>query len=214
MKAILAINKPSGISSFGIIRQLKKQYPGEKIGHGGTLDPLATGVIVVAIGREYTRKLGTILNDAKKQYVAEIVLGVKSTTDDAAGKLTTVNTDFKPTEKDIKKALKGFTGIIKQIPPQFSAVKINGKPAYKRVLRGEKINLRPKTVEIKEIELLEYNYPIIKIKTTTGSGVYIRSLARDLGEELKVGGYIKSLIRTRVGKYTIDNATIIESDSI
>ena len=138
--------------------------------------------------------------------MAEIVLGFTSTTDDAEGELTVVNKDIKPTVDDLSKVLANFIGITKQKPPIYSAVKLKGVPAYKLARRGKDIQLKPKTVEIMDIKLLDYSYPVIKIKVTTGSGVYIRSLARDIGEKLCTGAYIKSLIRTRVGDYTLDEA--------
>jgi len=199
---ILSIYKPKGITSYDVIRQLKKKYPGEKIGHGGTLDPLAEGVLIIGIGREGTRKLQHVLKGTKKSYEATIVLGKTSLTDDAEGPIVDTNEPFNiPTEKEILNTFSSFEGEISQTPPQYSAVKIDGVPAYKRARRGEQFELKPKLVTIHSINLLKYDFPEVYIEVAGESGVYIRSLARDIGMKLKTGAYITSLIRTSVGSF-------------
>ncbi len=203
---IIAVNKPKGVSSYDVIRKLKKNYPGKKIGHGGTLDPLATGVLVVAIGRQDTKQLSKILKDSRKIYEATIRLGAFSETDDLEGPIQEIDVNKKPSLLQIKNVLQEFTGKIKQFPPKYSAIKINGVPAYKRARRGENFKIKSKDVIVHDIKLLEYNYPFLKIKVETGSGVYIRSLARDIGKKLKTGAYLHELKRVSVGKFKIKEA--------
>jgi tRNA pseudouridine55 synthase len=198
---IYAFFKPKGVSSYDIIRILKKDNK-EKIGHAGTLDPLASGVLVVAIGKEFTKKLQ---NEVKKEkeYIAEIYLGKISKTFDEEGEKTIIKINKKPKLEDIKKAISKFIGKIEQTPPIFSAVKIKGKPAYFYARKGIKINPKKRRVEIKNIKIVKYKWPILKIKVLCGPGVYIRSLANDLGKFFKTGGYLKSLIRTKVGDFSL-----------
>lgn len=209
MKGIFAVNKPKGISSHDVIYRLRKKSGEKRIGHAGTLDPRAEGVLVIGIGREFTKQLDQIVK-SEKEYITEIFLGQSSTTDDEEGEKTVINDKIKPEKEEIEKALKHFQGKIMQTPPIFSAIKVKGQVAYKSARKGTPIKLEPREVEIKDIELLDYVYPIIKLKIICGKGVYIRSLARDLGEKLKTGGYIKSLVRTRVGEFKIGDAVKLE----
>ena len=207
MKNIFPVYKPPGISSYDVIRKLKQKYPGQKIGHGGTLDPLAEGLLIIGVGREATKQLQSILKNTKKVYEVEIELGKVSETDDAEGPIS-VNGDLKfesgeLTRKRIEEVLSGFIGEIGQTPPRYSAIKVNGVPAYKRARRGEEFVLKPRRVIINDISILEYSYPFLKLKITCGSGVYIRSLARDIGEKLGTGGYVKTLKRSEVGQYSL-----------
>lgn len=209
MKGIFAVNKPAGITSHDVIYALRRKTGIKRIGHAGTLDPLASGVLVVAIGREYTKQLEKHVK-SEKEYIAEIFLGQTSTTDDMEGDKKIVNQALQPSLEDIKNTIKQFIGKIMQTPPSYSAIKVGGKVAYKQARRGEALELAPREVEIKDIEILDYEYPVIKLKITCGKGVYIRSLARDIGEKLKTGGYMQSLVRTRVGNYTLDKAVKLE----
>lgn len=205
MNNIYSIYKPKGPTSHDIIDQLRKITGIKKIGHAGTLDPLASGILVVGVGREGTKQLGKLVK-SEKEYLATIKLGTTSTTDDEEGaKHVTYNTQHIAQEK-IKKILKQFTGKIKQTPPIYSAIKINGKSAYKYARAGKEIKLKSRIVEIKSIEISSYQWPYLKIKVVCGSGVYIRSLARDIGEKLKTGAYLADLIRTRVGKFNLQNS--------
>lgn len=204
-KGIYSIYKPKGVSSYDIIRILKKTFNiKEKIGHGGTLDPLAKGVLIILIGKDFTKKF-TELGKKEKEYIAEIYLGQKSNTYDDAGKKTKINIKQKPTLKKIKEVLNKFRGIILQTPPIFSAVKIKGKPAYWYARKNINIKIKPKKVEIKDIKILKYKWPILKIKVVTGGGTYIRSLANDIGKKLKTGAFLKNLTRTRVGDFLLKN---------
>ncbi len=210
-KGFFTVNKPLGISSQRAVQFVKywarKKTGNRKIrvGHAGTLDPLATGVLVIAVDREYTKQIDQVV-EAEKEYIAEIKLGETSTTDDAEGEKKVFNVEKKPTDLEIEKVLQNFIGKIKQIPPSYSAIKIKGQEAYKRVRKGEVVKMKERTVEIKKIETLNYSYPFLKIKVVCGKGTYIRSLARDVGECLQIGGYLSFLQRTRVGQFDLKNA--------
>lgn len=207
---IIPILKPKGPTSFQIISQVKKISGIKKVGHAGTLDPLAEGVLIVGVGRNSTRKLFAEL-EKEKEYEALIELGKESVTDDEEGEKTVWEVPSVPNVSEVSKALERFIGEIWQMPPQYSAVKVGGVEAYKNARKGRVVNLGKRQVLIKSIEILTYDWPLLRLKVITGPGVYIRSLARELGEELKVGGYIKELIRTRVGEYRIEDCETVDS---
>lgn len=204
---ILAVWKPKGPTSNDVVLNIKRITGGEKIGHAGTLDPLAEGVLVIGIG-EATKKLTSEVKK-EKEYLAKIKLGETSSTDDEEGEKTPIS-DIKPDISDVKEVINKFLGKIKQIPPIYSAVKIKGKEAYKFARRGEKPVLLERDVEIKEIGILNYEWPYLDLRVVTGPGVYIRSLARDIGRELKTGAYLAGLKRTRVGDFTEKEALSLE----
>lgn len=207
---IVPIFKPKGPTSFQIISQVKKVTGIKKVGHAGTLDPLASGVLVVGIGRESTRKLFQEL-EKEKEYEVLIEFGRTSTTDDEEGEKKRWEVTKVPRETEVTEALKKFIGEIWQMPPQYSSVKRGGVRAYEDARQGRRVILGKRQVLIKDIQVLNYDWPLLKLKVTTGPGVYIRSLARELGEELKVGGYVKELKRTRVGEYRIKDCQTIDS---
>lgn len=204
---IFAVYKPKGISSNALLEQMRHATGIKKIGHAGTLDPLASGVLVVGIGREATKKLGEFVKK-EKEYIAKIRLGRESTTDDEEGVKTEHVVSLPPKKDVIEQIIKKCIGEIMQKPPAYSAVKIKGKEAYKLARKGIGVSLPPRKVEIKEIEILDYEWPYLSIRVVTGSGVYIRSLARDIGNELGTGGYLAELERTRVGDFTKENAIL------
>lgn len=209
-EGFFAVYKPKGPSSFWVIAQIRKIVGRNvKVGHAGTLDPLAEGVLVVAVGRESTKKISSEVNKGK-EYIAEVFLGAESATDDDEGEKTVINKDLRPNKDDILRVLPKFKGEIMQRPPIFSAIKVGGKNAYLLARKGKIQELKERKVFIKDIELLEYSYPIIKIKVETGPGVYIRSLARDIGRELKTGAYMSGLVRTRVGEFTVKDVVKVE----
>lgn len=199
-EGVYPIWKTKGPSSHDVVANIRKVSKIKKVGHAGTLDPLAEGVLVVAVGREFTKKIDQI-KEQEKEYIAKIKLGVRSSTDDEEGQKNEISLKTRPTEQEIKNVLSSFVGNIKQQAPKYSAVKIYGKEAYKRARSGEDFPLPIRDVEIKEIELLEYSWPFLEVRVVSGPGVYIRSLARDVGSELNCGGYLAKLIRTRVGNY-------------
>jgi len=209
MEGIFAVNKPVGITSHDVVDIVRKKTGIRRVGHGGTLDPLASGVLVIAVGRENTKRLDEFVK-GEKEYIATIFLGANSTTDDEEGEKQNVNIKIKPLISKIQEMSNLFIGKIMQTPPIYSSVKILGKPSHRRVRNGENIKLEPREVFIEDIEILEYDYPILRLNVTTGSGVYIRSLARDLGKKLGTGGYLKALIRTRVNNFMLSEAIDIE----
>jgi tRNA pseudouridine55 synthase len=208
-EGIIGVYKPVGPSSFDMIRRLRILTGVKKIGHAGTLDPLARGILVVGIGRTACRSLAKEVKK-EKEYLAVIKLGEESTTDDQEGEKRTKLNINRPSKEKILKILPQFQGKIEQVPPIFSAVKVKGKKAYQLARQGKKPVFKPRLVEIKKLELLNYQWPYLKIKILTGPGVYIRSLARDLGEKLNCGGYLFSLERTKVGEFNKDNSIYLE----
>jgi len=206
---IIAIYKPVGPTSHDMIDKVRRVTREKKVGHAGTLDPLASGVLVVAIGRQSTKKLSQEVKK-EKEYVASVLLGVSSSTDDEEGEKTEYSVKKPPDRGDIERCVGRFEGIVSQQPPVYSALKIKGRPAHQRVRAGEKIELEPRSVEIKEIEILRYSWPWLELRVVTGPGVYIRSLARDIGACLKTGGYLQKLERIRVGEYTKEETFTLE----
>ena len=150
----------------------------------------------------FIRRQAAVAEKAEKEYIADVYFGAESATDDAEGEKTLIAHDTQPTELEIQKILPQFTGEIMQMPPQYSALKIGGRAAYKFARKGRVAPLAERRVLVKEIELLEYKWPHLKLRVVTGPGVYIRALARDIGRALKVGGYLSDLERTRVGDFT------------
>lgn len=207
---ILNINKPAGMTSHDVVDAVRKITKERRVGHAGTLDPFASGVLVVAVGRENTKKLERITKYTKKEYEAVLELGTTSTTGDPEGVLEKTESKKRVTEADVRNTLPQFVGEIDQIPPLFSAVKIKGVPAYKLARKGEKTLMPKRRVTIYEIEVLEFLPPRLKLKILCGPGTYIRSLAQDLGEALGPGAYLKELVRTRVGDYTIAESKTLD----
>lgn len=210
MRGIFAVYKPKGITSHDVVDIVRKKTGERRVGHGGTLDPMAEGVLVIAVGRENTKKLNEYVK-GEKEYEAEITLGATSSTDDIEGEIVYKDVENKPSIDQIQKVTDLFIGKIQQTPPIYSSIKIRGQPAHRRVRKGEDVKLESRTVDIKKIKLLSYKYPVLKLKVTTGPGVYIRSLAKDIGEKLKTGGYLTNLRRTRVGKFGLEDAIKLES---
>jgi len=204
---IIAIYKPKGITSHDAIDQVRRATGEKKVGHAGTLDPLARGLLVIGIGKEFTKKLSEIVGK-EKEYISTIKLGATSTTDDEEGDKEEVLCK-EPAENEIKSAIDRFVGEILQIPPAFSALKIKGERAYKIARKGYTPEMKPRKVSVKSIELLEYKWPHLKLRVVTGPGVYIRSLARDIGEVLKTGGYLSDLERVRIGEFTKEKSLSI-----
>lgn len=209
-EGFILIDKPAGITSHDVVVFLRKITKIRKIGHAGTLDPIATGLLILGIGRNATRKLSNF-QKLDKEYIAKIKLGAISNTFDKEGKIKQTNIKKKPNIEEIRKALSFFIGEIKQIPPPFSAKKIKGKKAYELARRGIKIKLKPKLIKIYNIEILKYSFPYLEIKVFCSSGTYIRSLAHEIGKKLGCGGYIEELRRTRIGNFSVENTIKIDS---
>lgn len=203
----LLIDKPKGMTSHDVVNRVRKITGERRVGHAGTLDPNATGLLVVGVGRESTKLLSEISKNKNKTYEAEIFLGEERTTDDVEGEVTNKSDEkIKPEIDEISSVLKTFEGEQEQIPPIYSAIKLKGKKAYELARKGEAPEMEPRKVNIYSIKLLEYNYPILKIVCDVSSGTYIRSIARDIGRKLKTFGYLKELRRTNIGEFSVDKA--------
>jgi len=209
ISGFLAIDKPAGITSFDVIKKLRKLTGIKHIGHGGALDPFATGVLIVAIGRPATRHLKKFLS-GDKIYLAKIKLGAVSDTFDRDGKIKEVSTEQVAIGK-IKKIIKRFVGEIEQVPPIFSALKIRGKPAYKYARASVKITLAPRKIIILSIKILAYEWPFLTISVKCGKGTYIRSLANDIGIALGCGGYLTELRRENVCGIDIQDSVPLDA---
>jgi tRNA pseudouridine55 synthase len=206
---IVLIDKPSGMSSFGVVARVRRQLSqlaGKKVkvGHTGTLDPFATGLMIVVVG-QYTKRAGEF-SKLDKTYEATVRLGQTSSTGDPEGEITEVNNQ-KPSREDIEAVVGDFKGQIQQIPPAFSAIKIDGQRAYKLAREGKEVSMPERTVTIHTLEITDYNYPELKITCNVSSGTYIRTLAEDIGKKLKTGAYTTALRRTTVGKWSITDAS-------
>ncbi len=208
ISGFLLVNKPSGISSFGAVykvRKLLKEITGEKykVGHSGTLDPSATGLLILAIGK--STKLIPSLITSNKEYLVTMMLGYKSTTGDIEGQISEISNKT-PTNSQVEQVISQFVGDISQTPPIYSAVKVNGQRAYKLARQGKQPEIKPRTVNIEYIDDVEYNYPNICFRCKVSSGTYIRSLVEDIGGKLDTGAYMTSLCRTKIGDYSLVNA--------
>lgn len=212
MDGIILIDKPQDISSFGVVGRVRwalSQKAGKKVkvGHTGTLDPFATGLVILVVG-SYCRRAQEF-SKLDKTYEATIALGVTSSTGDPEGELTKVSADS-PTREAVERALGVFIGEIQQVPPAYSAIKIGGVRAYKLARQGKTVEMPARTVRIYACELLEYAYPHIKVRCRVSSGTYIRTLAADIGEVLGTGAYCAQLRRTSVGEWDIAQATPLD----
>jgi len=210
-KVILLIDKPKGVTSHDVVDEVRRKTGERRVGHAGTLDPNATGLLIVGVGRESTKRLGEIAKNTTKTYEAQIVLGEERETDDPEGRrLPISNFQFpnksKIAKSQILKTLNSFVGEQMQTPPAYSAIKIKGKPAYKLARKGVALKLEPRRVTIYELELIKYSYPLLFATCRVSSGTYIRALARDIGRKLGTGAYLKNLRRTKIGDYSVTDA--------
>ena len=203
------IDKPYGMSSFGVVARMRRLTGIKKIGHAGTLDPLATGLMLVLVGKEFTRQADQLIK-LDKSYDMGIALGFMSSTDDAEGELTAVS-DKIPSEADITTAIAVLTGEILQKPPAYSAIKVGGQRAYKLARAGKPVDIPARSVTVYDWKVSSYIYPALTASCGVSSGTYIRSLAHDLGDSLGTGAYLTELRRTRVGEYSLDDAIPLET---
>ena len=201
----ILIKKPKGITSHDVVNILRKITNVKKVGHAGTLDPLASGLLILGVGREATKKL-SLFQKADKEYVATLKLGAVSDTLDKEGHVEQIEVKKIPKRKDVKAAIKKFIGKIQQIPPVFSAKKIRGEKFYELARKGIKVQPKPQEVTIYQILILQYDFPFLKIKVKCSSGTYLRSLAFDIGKALGCGAYLEDLVRTKIGRFSVKNA--------
>jgi tRNA pseudouridine55 synthase len=212
---ILVIDKPPAITSRRLVDQVARLVPGVKAGHAGTLDPLASGVLVVCLGA--ATRLVERIQGLPKSYSVVIRLGARSDTLDADGRVEDDPCPTLPSADEIEAVIAGMVGEVEQRPPEYSALKVKGRRAYDMARAGEKVELAPRSVRIDKITLLDYGWPILSLAIDCGSGTYIRSIARDIGEALGCGGLVKVLKRTRIGPFTRDRAvspSLLEAEGI
>jgi tRNA pseudouridine55 synthase len=199
LEGILVVDKPLGMTSFGVVARVRRAAGRAKTGHAGTLDPLASGVLVLAVGKA-TRAISQLM-DTDKRYRTEIDLSAFTTTDDREGERAEVSVASRPSEAQVRGALATFVGVIQQRPPAFSAMKVDGERAYRLARAGAPPDLPPRPVRIDRVELVRYEWPIVEIEIACGKGTYVRSIARDLGIALGTGGHCATLRRTAVGPF-------------
>lgn len=199
-EGILLVDKPKGKTSFSLISALRKILNVQKIGHAGTLDPMATGVMVILIGKRFTTLSDQLLG-RDKEYFAELTLGITTDTYDAEGQIVS-ESPIVPTLEAVQEALKAFQGKVEQTPPMFSAKKQNGKKLYELARQGQEVD-RPKVTLEMVVDLIDYQYPKITLSVACSKGTYVRSIAHDLGQMLGSGAHLSGLIRSKSGSYTI-----------
>lgn len=211
LSGVINLNKPAGMSSARAVAAVKRKLPrGTKIGHAGTLDPFATGVLLLLVGK--ATRLCERLMDESKQYEATVKLGATTPTDDPESP-EAPTPGAQPIELNrLNDAIQSFVGEILQRPPAFSAMKVGGRRAYDLARRGNQVALEARRVKVYRIDLLEYRWPLVRVRIDCGRGTYIRAIARDLGQMLGVGGHLTELSRTRVGPFMITDA--IELDRL
>lgn len=210
LNGVLALDKPLRMTSAQAVARVRHRTGGAKVGHAGTLDPLATGVLVLCLGKA-TKQI-ELLMATEKEYLAEVDLSVLSPSDDLETEPAPVEIARVPTLEELHAACLRFVGDIDQRPPTYSAVHVGGKRAYD-LARAGKIDERPaaKRVRVDSIEVVKYEWPLVTLDVQTGKGVYIRSLARDLGESLGCGGMLRALRRTRVGTFRVEDAMTMDA---
>jgi tRNA pseudouridine55 synthase len=206
---ILNINKPSGMTSRRVVDVVARQAGTKRVGHAGTLDPLATGVLVVCLG--WATRLVTFVQDRPKTYSARFLLGRRSNTDDVTGEVVEAVGAAAPPRALIEELLQTFVGTILQVPPQFSAVHVDGQRAHQVARQGRSVNIEPRPVTIHRITLVAYAYPELDVDIECGSGTYVRSIGRDLGNALGCGALLSALVRRSVGEFSLDSAQTLDS---
>ena len=208
LSGIVVVDKPEGISSAGVVARVKKLFSARKVGHAGTLDPLATGVLVCCLNR--ATRLSQFLLKSDKTYEAEMVLGTATDTQDATGTIVTQHSLTGITEERIRAEAGGFVGLINQVPPVYSALKHQGIPLYKLARRGEAVEKPARPVRINRLEILAIDVPMVRFSVSCSSGTYVRTLCADIGRELGCGGYLLRLRRTASSGFTTHDAWDLE----
>ena len=212
MQGILLVDKPADWTSFDVVNYVRrrvadaegKKPKNVKVGHTGTLDPFATGLLVLLIGKEYTRKAADY-SKLDKTYEVTMKLGFTSSTGDPEGEITAVS-GTQPTLEALAGAVAGLRGQIEQVPPAYSAIKVNGQRAYKLARAGQEVVIEPRKVTINSLEVVDYTYPEVKLVADVSSGTYIRTLVEDIAKALGTGAYTTALRRTRIGDFALQDA--------
>jgi len=207
---LLVIDKPGGMTSRDVVNRAQKWFPkGTKLGHTGTLDPLATGTLVLCVGA--ATRLAEFVQAMGKGYTTRVLLGATSDTDDADGVVTANTVAVPPTEEQVREVVGRFIGTIQQLPPAYSALKVDGKRAHELARKGAEVKLAARPVNVHRIDVTGYAWPHLELAVGCGKGTYIRSLARDMGEVLGVGGLVQILRRTHVGPFTADSGLSLDA---
>lgn len=205
---VLLINKPYEWTSFDVVNKLRYKLKIKKIGHAGTLDPLATGLLIICVGR-MTKRIDEFMG-MEKEYTGKFVLGQSTPSHDLETDVNETHDISHLTEAQILEATKNFTGLISQMPPAHSAIRVGGKRAYEFARKGKPLELKPRDVEVSTFEITAIDLPAVAFRIVCSKGTYIRSIARDYGQTLGVGAYMSELCRTRIGTYKLDDATGID----
>jgi tRNA pseudouridine55 synthase len=208
VSGVLNVGKPRGPTSFPVVGQVRRLTDQRRVGHGGTLDPLAEGVLPVLLGR--ATRLARYLLELPKAYLVEGRLGQATATYDAEGEVTWQADPWAVTAQSLQEALGGFLGAIRQLPPPYSAVRVGGRRAYARARAGEALQLLPRTVHVYRLQLLEFRPPLFVLEVECGRGTYVRSLVHDLGLRLGCGAHVTRLVRLRVGPFALEEAVPLE----
>jgi len=208
MNGILIVNKPQGMTSHDVVDLMRRHFGLKKVGHAGTLDPMATGVLVMLVGA--TTKCSQDLSGQEKEYDATLTLGARSDTGDAWGKLESSSKDIRFNDAEIEAVFRKFVGDIEQVPPMYSAVKINGKKLYELARKGITVEAPPRKISIKDITISAIALPEVHFRLTCSKGTYVRQLCVDIGEALGCGAYLSRLERTRSGRFHIDAALSVD----
>ncbi len=204
LDGILIVNKPSGITSHDVVDFIRRKFNMERVGHAGTLDPMATGVLVMLLGKA-TKLSATFTND-DKEYIAKIFFGKSTDTQDASGKVIEEKNIDSLDMEAIKKSLDGFKGDIEQIPPMVSAIKHKGKKRYQLARLGKTVKREPRKIRIIDIEILDFKFPELTFKVKCSKGTYVRTLCEDIGRSLGVPSHMSGLVRTRSGDFLLEDS--------
>jgi len=206
---VLPVDKPVGPTSHDVVARARRALGEKRIGHTGTLDPFASGLLLLCVGQ--ATRLAEFLSGLSKTYIADVMLDAFTDTDDRTGQRIRETDAWRSLdEARVRSALRHFTGTISQVPPAFSARKVGGERSYRAARRGETLELPATDVTIHSIELLKFEPPLVRIEVTCSSGTYVRALARDIGRFLNVGGYLQALRRTRIGDFDVERAITLE----
>ena len=208
MNRILVIDKPRGLTSHDVVARVRRMTRVQKVGHAGTLDPAATGVLVVLVGK--ATRLAQYIVDLEKRYRGRVVLGVTTDTQDAEGKVESTADVSGITRPQIEEAFAAFEGKTEQIPPMVSALKRDGTPLYVLARRGEVVERAPRPITISELKILSVEMPEVEFEMTCSRGTYVRTVAADIGERLGCGAHLGRLVRTAVGPFHVDDATSLD----
>ncbi len=208
-EGLYKFNKPLGWSSFDVVNWVKKRTTVKKVGHGGTLDPLAEGLLIIAVGRTATSSLEKILG-YDKEYILEITFGLATDTYDKEGSVIAEKKDFVISQEELLAVLDTFKGETEQLPPMYSALKVNGQKLYQLARAGKTVERQPRKIQIHELELLDYNNKDkARLRVVCSKGTYIRTLCYDIGQKLEVPAHLSFLRRTRIGDFVLDETAVV-----